>query len=154
MSASGGGADTGYTTPDSDPRYGTTGDTPEEERSLGELLGNLTGDLTDLMRSELELARVEIKEEAVKAGKGAGLLGGAALAAYLAITLLAFAAAWGLAEVVDAGWAFLIVGVVVGLIAAALALKGRERINAVDPVPEQTVETLKEDAQWARAQVK
>ena len=67
---------------------------------------------------------------------------------------MAFAVAWGLAEVVDAGWAFLIVGIVVGAIAAALALTGKKRLETVSPMPDQTVETLKEDAQWARAQVK
>jgi uncharacterized membrane protein YqjE len=131
-----------------------TGGVTDDDRSLGELFGNLTSDLSALMRSEMELARVELKEEAAKAGKAAGLLGGGALAAYLAVTLLAFAAAWGLAEVVDAGWAFLIVGLIVGAIAAAIALKGRERLNAVEPVPEQTMQTLKEDARWARAQLK
>ena len=166
MSGSGPLGDAGYGSPEADPRYGTTGATgmygttgttggvADDDRSLGELFGNLTSDLSALMRSEMELARVELKEEAAKAGKAAGLLGGGALAAYLALTLLAFAAAWGLAEVVDAGWAFLIVGLVVGAIAAAIALKGRERLNAVEPVPEQTMETLKEDARWARAQLK
>jgi uncharacterized membrane protein YqjE len=166
VSGPGPGGDPGYRSPDADPRYGTTGTTgtygntgmtggvTDDDRSLGELFGNLTSDLSALMRSEMELARVELKEEAAKAGKAAGLLGGGALAAYLAVTLLAFAAAWGLAEVVDAGWAFLIVGLVVGAIAAAIALKGRERLNAVEPVPEQTMETLKEDARWARAQLK
>jgi hypothetical protein len=62
--------------------------------------------------------------------------------------------AWGLAEVVDAGWAFLIVGVVVGAAAAVLAMNGRKRLAEVRPVPDQTVDTLKEDARWARAQVK
>jgi uncharacterized membrane protein YqjE len=166
VSGSGPLGDAGYGSPEADPRYGTTGATgmygttgttggvADDDRSLGELFGNLTSDLSALMRSEMELARVELKEEAAKAGKAAGLLGGGALAAYLALTLLAFAAAWGLAEVVDAGWAFLIVGLVVGAIAAAIALKGRERLNAVEPVPEQTMETLKEDARWARAQLK
>lgn len=127
---------------------------PAGEDSLGALFGSLTSDLSDLMRSEMELAKVELKEEAGKAGKAAGLLGAGALLGYLALILVAFAAAWGLAEVVDAGWAFLIVGIVVGAVAAALALTGKKRLEAVSPVPDQTVETLKEDAQWARAQVK
>jgi hypothetical protein len=55
---------------------------------------------------------------------------------------------------VDAGWAFLIVGVVVGAAGALLVLKGRDRLREVRPVPDQTMETLKEDARWARAQVK
>lgn len=158
MSVSGaGGRDRGYGyLPDETTGRSANGAhmEPVEDRSLGELFGNLTNDLSDLMRSEMELAKVEMKEEAAKAGKAAGMLGGGALAAYLALTLLAFAAAWGLAEVVDAGWAFLIVGVVVGAIAAALALTGKKRLDTVEPMPEQTMETLKEDARWARAQVK
>ena len=125
-----------------------------EDASLGELFSNLTSDLGDLLRSEMELAKVEMKEEAVKAGRAGGMLGGAAAAGYLALILLAFAAAWGLAELVDAGWAFLIVGVVVGAIAAVLARVGQQKLSEVNPVPEQTVETLKEDARWARAQTK
>ena len=127
---------------------------PVEEPSLGELFGHLTSDLGDLMRSEMELARVEIREEATKAGKAAGMLGAGGLIAYLGLALVATAAAWGLAEVIDAGWAFLIVGLVVGAIGAVLVLMGRDRLGDVRPVPEETVETLKEDAQWARAQVK
>ena len=128
------------------------GDAPEP--SLGELFGSLTNDLSQLVRSEMELARVEIREEAGKAGKAAGMLGAGALAAYLALILLTSAAAWGLAEVVDAGWAFLIVGLVVAAVAAALLLTGRKKLGDVRPVPDQTVDTLKEDARWARAQVK
>lgn len=135
-----------------DDRYGTGGDV--EDASLGELFSSLTSDLSDLVRSEMELAKVEMKQEAAKAGRAGGMLGGAAAAGYLALILLAFAAAWGLAELVDAGWAFLIVGVVVGVIAAVLARVGQQKLREVNPVPEQTVETLKEDARWARAQTK
>jgi uncharacterized membrane protein YqjE len=129
---------------------GSPGDGP----SLGELFSTLTSDLSQLVRSEMELARVEIREEASKAGKAAGMLGGGAVAALVALILLTSAVAWGLAEVVDAGWAFLIVGVVVGAAAAVLAMNGRKRLAEVRPVPDQTVDTLKEDARWARAQVK
>lgn len=125
-----------------------------DEATLGELFRSLTSDLSGLVRSEMELARVELKEEAAKAGRAGGMLGAGAVAGYLALTLLAFAAAWGLAELVDAGWAFLIVGAVVGAVAAVLARMGQQRLREVNPVPEQTVETLKEDAQWARAQTK
>jgi hypothetical protein len=68
--------------------------------------------------------------------------------------MLASAGAWGLAEVIDAGWAFLIVGTVIGAVAAVLVMTGRQRLADVRPVPDQTVDTLKEDARWARAQVK
>ena len=127
---------------------------PGQDASLGELFGDLTSDLSQLLRSEMELARVEIREEAAKAGKAAGLLGGGAVAAIVALILVTSAAAWGLSEVIDAGWAFLVVGVVIGAVAAVLASAGRKRLAEVRPVPEQTVDTLKEDARWARAQVK
>jgi uncharacterized membrane protein YqjE len=127
---------------------------PGTDQSLGELFGTLTSDLSELVRSEMELARVEIREEAAKAGRAASFLGAGGLIAYLGLGLLAMAAAWGLAEVVDAGWAFLIVGVVIAAIGAVLVMKGRDRLREVRPVPEETVETLKEDARWARAQVK
>jgi uncharacterized membrane protein YqjE len=127
---------------------------PGTDQSLGELFGTLTSDLGELVRSEMELARVEIREEAAKAGRAAGLLAAGGLIAYLGLGLLAMAAAWGLAEVVDAGWAFLIVGLVVAAIGAVVVIKGRDRLREVRPVPNETVETLKEDARWARAQVK
>jgi uncharacterized membrane protein YqjE len=129
-------------------------DQPGSDQSLGDLFGNLTSDLSELVRSEMELARVEIREEAAKAGRAAGLLGAGGLIAYLGVGLMAMAAAWGLAEVVDAGWAFLIVGVVIATIGVVLVMKGRDQLGDVQPVPEETVETLKEDAQWARARVK
>jgi uncharacterized membrane protein YqjE len=147
----------GHDTGDVDRRTtyaGGVGDSGAEDASLGELFSSLTTDLSQLVRSEMELARVEIREETSKAVKAAGMLGGGALAGYLALILLSFAAAWGLAEVVDAGWAFLIVGLVVAAVAAVLALTGKKRLQQVHPVPDQTVDTLKEDARWARAQVK
>jgi Putative Actinobacterial Holin-X, holin superfamily III len=135
------------------PDYRAYGE-PAAEPSLGDLFGRLTNDLGELMRSEIDLARVEIREEAGKAGKAAGMLGAGSLIAYLGLALLASAAAWGLAEVMDAGWAFLLVGLVVGGVGAVLVAMGRAQLREVRPVPEETVETLKEDAQWARAQVK
>jgi hypothetical protein len=130
------------------------GSAATDDRSLGELFGELTRDLADLFRSELELARTELTEEARKAGRAGGMVTAGAATGYLALILAAFAAAWGLAEVIAAGWAFLVIAVVVGAIAAVLLMKGRQEVGTVRPVPDQTVETLKEDAQWARAQVK
>ena len=104
-----------------------------------------------MVTTHIELAKVEIKEEVTKAGKGAGLLGGGAFAGVMAVLLLSIAAAWGLAEVVPEGVAFLIVGVVWAAVAAALAVTGRQRL-AEARMPEQTVEEVKEDAQWVRQQ--
>lgn len=144
-----------YDAGDLDRRLGSAGGREgPDDASLGDLFSSLTSDLSQLVRSEMELARVEIREEAGKAGKAAGMLGGGVVAALVALILLTSAAAWGLAEVVDAGWAFLIVGVVIGALAALLAMNGRRKLAEVRPVPDQTVDTLKEDARWARAQMK
>jgi uncharacterized membrane protein YqjE len=123
-----------------------------EELSLGELVGRMSSDLSALFRQEMELAKVELKEEAAKASKGVGLFGGAGLAGYMTLVLLSFAAAWGLAEAVAAGWAFLIVGAVWAVAAAVLFTSGRKRFQAVHG-PQQTKETVKEDVAWVRGQM-
>jgi predicted phage tail protein len=121
-----------------------------DELSLPELIGRMTTDVSTLLRKEIELAKVEMKTEAVRAGRGAGALGATAVTGLLALLLLSFAAAWGLAELIPTGFAFLVVGGAYLLIAGILFLIGRKQISAVDPVPQQTVETLKEDVAWAR----
>jgi hypothetical protein len=121
------------------------------ERSLGELLSAMTSDVSLLVRKELELAKAETKDELRTAGRAAGAMGAAAFVGYLAVLMLSFAAAWGLSEVMAAGWAFLIVGVVYAVIGAVLFVQARARAREISPVPQQTVETLKEDVEWARA---
>jgi uncharacterized membrane protein YqjE len=123
----------------------------EADKNLSELVSQLTSDFSSLVTTHIELAKVEIKEEVTKAGKGAGMLGGGAFAAVMAVLLLSFAAAWGLAEVMAPGWAFLIVGVVWAGAAAFLALTGKQKL-AEARMPEQTIEEVKEDAQWVRQQ--
>jgi hypothetical protein len=127
---------------------------PEEGPSLGDLFGDLSRDFTTLMRQEVELAKTELREEAAKAGKAGGMFGGAAVAGYMCLLLLSFAAAWGLSEVIPEGFAFLIVAAVYGIAAAVLFMKGRSQMREVRPVPDETVETLKEDVQWAKAPLK
>ncbi|MFE6389413.1 phage holin family protein [Nocardiopsis dassonvillei] len=122
----------------------------EEEQSFSELLGAVTGDLQKLFHQELALAKAEMREEAVKTGKAAGLLSGAAVAGYLALLLLSLAAMFGLAELIGLGWAALVVAVVWAIVGAVLAVMGRNRMREVSPKPERTIETLKEDAQWAK----
>jgi hypothetical protein len=121
-----------------------------EQTSIGELIGNISDDLSQLFRQEVELAKAELKQEATKAGKAAGMLGGAGFAGYLAVVLLSFAAVFGLDAVMPAGWAALIVAVVWAIIGAALYVVGKNRLKTVDPMPRRTVETIKEDAQWLK----
>jgi hypothetical protein len=120
------------------------------EASLGEIIGNISDDLSQLFRQEVELAKAEIRQEAAKAGKAAGMLGGAGFAGYLAVVLLSFAVVFGLSNVMDAGWAALIVAIVWGAAGAILFVNGRKKLKTVDPVPRRTAETLKEDARWLK----
>jgi Na+/melibiose symporter-like transporter len=123
----------------------------DDERSVGQLLGDVTRELQALARKELELARAETKEELQRAGAAGKRFGVAGLAGYLAVVMLSFAAAWALTAVMPTGWAFFAVGVVLGVVAAAMALQGRNRLREFHPVPQETAETLKEDVQWLKS---
>jgi len=123
---------------------------PAEEGSIGQLISDISGDLSHLFRQEVALAKAEIQAEAKKAGAAAGMLGGAGFAGYLAVVLLSFAVVFGLANVMDPGWAALIVAVVWAVIGAVLYTNGRRKLRTVSPVPQRTVQTLKEDAQWLK----
>jgi hypothetical protein len=112
--------------------------------SVGELVGEVSQDLSTLMRQELALAKAEVKQEAVKAGRAAGMLGAAGFAGYMVLLFASIAAWWGLAEVMAEGWAALIVTAVWAVIGAVLYAMGRQRMREVNPVPEQTTETVKE----------
>jgi len=112
----------------------------------------MTSEVGDLVRKELELAKVETKQEVSNAAKAGGLFGGVAVAAHMALLFLSLAVAWGLAAALPRGVAFLIVGLLYGAGAAVLFVIARQRAKKINPVPEQTVETLKEDVEWLKAQ--
>jgi hypothetical protein len=134
----------------------TVHDTPPDElreRPIGDLVKQLAGQTSTLVRQELDLAKAEMSEKAGVAGKGAGLFGGAAVAGLLAAGALTACVILALSEAIPAWLAALIVAVVLAAVAAVLAMQGRNRIRAATPpVPEQTVETVKEDVQWAKTQ--
>jgi len=123
---------------------------PENPGSLGEIISDISDGLSQLFRKEVELARTEIRVEAAKAGKAAGMFGGAGVAAWLTAIMLSLALAFGLGNVMDLGWACLIVAVIWAVIAAVLFLVARGKAKDVSPMPRQTVETLKEDAKWLK----
>jgi hypothetical protein len=125
---------------------------PSVDESLGELVSHLTDDLGRLTRQELALAKAELRTEAKKAGKGAGLLGGAAVAGWMVAAFLSLTAVWALGEAMHLVWAALIVTAVWAIVAAVLATAGRKELQDVSPVPDQTVESLKEDAKWLKNQ--
>jgi len=120
------------------------------DESVGELVSQLTTDLGQLTRQELALAKAELQTEAKKAGKGAGMLGGAVVAGWMTALFLSLTVMWALDEAMDLIWAALIVAAVWAVVAAVLALTGRGRLQEVNPKPDQTVESLKEDAKWLK----
>jgi hypothetical protein len=122
--------------------------TPSEQKaattSLGDLLAEVSRDISTLMRQEVALAKAELKETASKTAKGAGLLGGAGYAGLMAVFFLSVALWWGLGDLLDSlGWSAVIVAVIWAVIAAILYAIGRSRLKEVEGAP-QTVETLKE----------
>lgn len=123
---------------------------PRDERSLGDIVSDVTQDLTTLIRQEMDLAKTEMKQEVAKVGKGAGMLGGAGVAGHLALIFLSLVVMFALGNVMDLAWAALIVAIVWAVVAAVLAATGRKHLRTVDPKLEATTETLKEDARWAK----
>ena len=120
------------------------------DESVGQLVSQLTTDLGQLTRQELALAKAELQAEAKKAGKGAGMLGGAAFAGWMVALFLSFTVMWALDESMDLIWAALIVAAIWAVVAAVLATTGRKELQEVNPKPDQTVESLKEDAKWLK----
>jgi tetrahydromethanopterin S-methyltransferase subunit C len=124
------------------------------EQSMGELFKQLSDDLSTLVRQELRLAQAEMTQKGKRAGLGAGMFGGAGLMGVMALGTLSACLIAALSEALHVWLAALIVTVVYAAVAGVLALQGRERIQkATPPVPEQTVETVKEDVQWAKTQL-
>ena len=121
-----------------------------EDRSLSELLSDVTTEIATLFRKEVELAKAETSEQVSRAAKAGGMLGAAAVIGFLDLILFSFAAAWALSEVVPEGVAFAIVAVVFAIVAGVLFIAGKKRLASVNPVPNQTVQTLKADVQVAK----
>jgi uncharacterized membrane protein YqjE len=125
----------------------------ESESSLAELVSRMTTDVGNLVSTQIELAKVEIKEEVNRAGKGVGMVGGGGLAAYFAVMLLSFAIAFALGDAFDSLPAgFFVMALLYAVAATVLIVKGKDQITSATPVAEQTVTTLKEDLEWARQQ--
>jgi len=116
---------------------------PSERESLGALLSEVTKDISTLFRQEVELAKAEISASAKKAGKGAGMFGGAGVAGLMALVFLSVALWWGLGFLTGLVWSAIIVAIIWGIVAAVLALRGKKEIEEIQGVPK-TVETLKE----------
>ena len=112
--------------------------------SVGALIGEVTKDLSTLMRQELELAKVELKAEAKKAGQGAGMFGAAGFAGYMVLMFLSIALWWALSHLVGHSWSALIVAILWGVVGAVAFVMGKKKFEQVNPKPERTVETLQQ----------
>jgi hypothetical protein len=122
----------------------------ERDGSVGELVSAVTADAQTLFRQEVELARTEVREEAVNAGKAAGMYGGAGFAGTMVAVFLSLTGVFALANVMDEVWAAMIVAGAWAVIGAALFALGRTRMRHVSARPDKTIQTLKENARWAR----
>jgi hypothetical protein len=125
----------------------TDGRTPSEEKaattSLGDLLGNVTRDVSTLMRQEIALAKAEISDSAKKAGKGAGLLGGAGYAGLMAVFFLSVALMVGLGYLFDnQAWGAVVVAVIWAVIGLVMYLQGRKQLKTVQGAP-RTADSVK-----------
>lgn len=135
--------------------YEPPGAGPGDEKSVGELLRELSEETSTLVRQEVQLAKAELSAKAKQAGKGGALLGAAAvmglalLGAFTALLIIVL-------DLAMPTWlAALIVTVLYAVIVTVLALAGRAALKKATPVmPEQTVDTVKEDVQWAKTQAR
>jgi hypothetical protein len=120
------------------------------QRSVGQLFGDVVRDIQNIMRAEIRLARTEFSEKAKRAGKASGMLGIAGVTGGLAAACFVTACIAALALVMAVWLSALVVGIVLGLVAAGSFVTGRNRLRRVDPVPQRTIETLKDDIEWAK----
>ena len=125
-----------------------------DERSLGDLFSDLSRETTTLVRQEVQLAKAELTQSATEAARGIGMLVAGGAVAYAGLLFLLLAIVFGL---IDAGWdawlSALVVGLVVVAIGAILVLRARESLKPANLAPRRTVETLKEDQEWAKEQI-
>jgi uncharacterized membrane protein YqjE len=123
-----------------------------EGESVGSIVGRLSSHLSQLMSQEIALAKAELRDEVQKAAKGAGMLAGAGFAALMVAVFASITLMWLLDNVMDVTWGALIVTLLWLAVGAALFVIGRNQLKQVNPKPEQTVESLKEDKEWLKAQ--
>jgi hypothetical protein len=130
-------------------------DSTRDDRSLGQLLGDLSRQTGRLVQQEIALAKTEMTSRVTSVGRDAAMLGVGAALAYAALLVGLVTIALILIELGLAPWlAFLAVTVVVGVIAAVLIQRGREQLQQTDVTPRETIQTIKDDAEWAKEQVK
>jgi putative superfamily III holin-X len=125
------------------------------DHSIGELVKDLATETSTLVRQEIDLAKAEMTDRGKRAGKGVGMLAGGAVVAVLAFGALTAGLIAALDLAMPTWLAALIVTVIYGAIAAVLVQIGRKQVQeAAPPVPEETIESVKEDVQWAKTRTR
>ena len=128
--------------------------TPQMQRSFPEVLQDIVGNLQEIVRSEFRLAKTELKEEAAKAAKPAATFGVGLVFGFYGIGFLLLASVYGLSTVM-AGWlAALLVGAILAIVAIALMSSSGKKLKHVNPTPDKTIQSLEENVQWAKHQIK
>lgn len=127
---------------------------PRDDRSLGELFSELASDTSNLVRQELNLARAEMTQKATAAGRDAGMIAAGGVLAHTAMLVLIAALVAGLGEFMPIWASALLVGIVLAISAYVLIRQGLTALKQINPKPEQTIETLKEDKEWIKDQTR
>lgn len=124
------------------------------DRSLSDVFQDIVRNVQEIVRSEVRLAKTEIREEVGKAKTAVGLLAGAAVAGIFAVLFLLLTIVYALSLVMASWLAALIVGVILAAAAGAMLMTGISRFKQIHPTPDRTVESIKENAEWAKQQTK
>jgi uncharacterized membrane protein YqjE len=128
--------------------------TPQAQRAVPEVLQDIVGNLQEIVRSEFRLAKTELKEEAAKAAKPAATFGVGLVLGFYGIGFLLLASVYGLSTAM-AGWlAALLVGAILAIVSIALISSSGKKLKRVNPTPDKTIQSLEENVQWAKPQIK
>lgn len=128
--------------------------TESGDRSIASVLQSIVGNIEHIVRSEIRLAKAEIRDEADKAGQASKILGVGIVLGAFSIGLFLLCCVYLLSMLVAAWMATLIVGLVIGVVSIALISSGMKQLKSVNPTPEKTLNSIKENAEWAKAQIK
>jgi uncharacterized membrane protein YqjE len=126
----------------------------KDDRSIGELIAELSRETTTLVRQELQLAKVEMSQKASRAGKNVGFLVVGGVVAYTGLLAIIAAVIIVLGNVIALWLSALVVGAVIAAVGLVLVIKGVNTLRQEDPTPQETIETLKEDREWLRDQAR
>lgn len=128
--------------------------TPQMQRSVPEVLQDIIGNFEQIIRSEMRLAKTEVREEAAKAVKPGINLGIGIVLGFYGVGFLLLATVYGLATVMANWLAAVIVGGVVAIVGVILVSAAMSKLKRLDPTPDKTIRSMEENVQWAKDQTK